>query len=195
MENISHIVQELKECFINYNTDTITFRPFTKADCFPLYVATKNQEFNSKLWWGPPENEDELMIEGLKLIRENELNQAVVLSVCDKYTGKWAGLIKFTPHEGTLTKSLWIHPDFWKSLIPLRCGQAAVEIIFRNTPLKEMYAIINKGNETMRKIVTHNFFIFVDEVENTHAKGYPVYGERFKLNKDDWKCRTKVFEY
>lgn len=194
MHNLKYVIQQLKKSFINYHTEQLTFRHFTKSDIFPLFEATKNKEFNTKLWWNI-NNQDDLMIEALKLIREHDMDQSVVISACEKITGKWVGLIKFTIYKDSITMSLWLHPDYWNSRIPIRCAESAIEIVFQNTQLSHIYARITKDYPTMEKMVTLNKFKWFEETQVQHTQGHIVQSNTFRLLKEDWNRKTQICIY
>lgn len=191
---MKHVIRALKAQFINYHTETLVFRHFVKSDFFPLQEAITHKDFNNKLWWAAT-TQEELMIECLKLIREHELDQSVVISVCEKTTGKWAGLVKFTLYQDSITMSLWIHPDYWKSRTPIRCAESAIEIAFSHSQITHLYARITKDYPTMEKMVTSNNFKWDAETQVQHTQGHIVHSNTFKLSREDWSRPTKVKEY
>lgn len=195
MQNIKNIINQLKTSFLNYKTETLVFRPFVKSDCFPLYIATQSPGFNDKLWWSKPNTPEDLMVEVLKLIREHDMNQSVVISTCDKNTGKWAGVVKFTAYQDSITMSLWLHPDYWNSRTPIRCAESAIEIIFSNTNLPHIYARITKDYPVMEKIVSLNGFEYFEETTVQHAEGHYLKSNTFKLSRENWQRKTKVSSY
>ena len=194
MQHLKNTIEQLQKNFLDYKTETLVFRPFVKPDCFALYTATKNPEFSAKLLWDINTHE-ELMVECQKLIREHDLKQSVVMSVCEKDTGKWAGLVKFSIYKDSITMSLWSHPDYWKSRAPIRCAESAIEIAFANSDLPHIYALIINDNLTMQKMVLSNNFEQIGETTAPHSKGHLIPLNVYKLERDAWIRKTKVVSY
>lgn len=194
MSQLQHTIQQLQTAFLNYKTETLTFRPFFKSDCFPLFTATQIPGFTDNLLWSV-DNQEQLMVECLKLIREHDLKQSVVISACEKDTGKWVGLIKFSIYKDSITMSLWIHPLYWKSRTPIRCAESAIEIAFANSNLPHIYAIIVSGNSTMEKMVLSNSFVECGKITTNHSAGHEIKLTVFNLQRSMWSRRTKVANY
>lgn len=185
----------LKKVFDHQSTDTLVFRPFSRSDCFPLYMASKNEKFNTNLWWGPPENVEEVLVEVDKILREHQLSQSLVLSVCEKQNGKWVGLVKYTQYRDSITMSLWIHPDYWKTGTAYRCVECAIDTIINNTELPHLYARIVKDYPIMEKMSASFGFSFVERDDAVHAKGHVVASNTYKLDRNLWVKNAKIEKY
>jgi RimJ/RimL family protein N-acetyltransferase len=187
-------IQKLKSIINNYTIGNISFRNLAKCDVFPLYKATENELFNKHLAWGT-KNETELTIEVKRLLNEVQSNKAVVISVCEKYTGTWAGLIKFMPYQDGLELTLWIHPNFWNSKLSLRAGAMAVQIAFDYTDTKIIYCRIKKENLAVKRIVEAAGFKFMENIDVMHEDGTLLYCERLDLISEEFRLRANIIQY
>lgn len=185
-------LSQLLPLFDHHTTKTIAYRAFSRADAYPLFDAAKNPEFNKKLWWGPPQDINDVVIEVEKLLLEHHTNNAVVLSVVERDTSKWIGMIKFAKWEDSLIMTLWTHPDYWRSMTAFRCAEAAVEIVMRNTDITCMYCRVSKDYPIMEKLVTNSGFHHIEESFGVHTKGHTVPCNVYKLDRIDWLRQPKI---
>lgn len=195
MYTLKTALQNLKKHFSSYKTETLIFRPFAKSDCFPLFTATKNPEFNMHLAWKAPDTVEELMPEVLKLLREDMLNQSAVFSICEQDTGKWVGILKFSQYKDSLSYSLWIHPTYWRTLYIVRAAHASAIAFFEMTDLNHIYTLAKPENLITKKLLLNNYYNLIDRVDFPTSYGDTVICDVYKLNKEDWQCKTKTFVY
>lgn len=195
MNKLTHAIEKLKNTFPSYKTETLVFRPFSKSDCFPLFNASRHPEFNANLAWKAPETITELMPEVLKLIRDDMLNQAAVFSICEQETGKWVGLLKFSQYKDSLTYSLWVHPDYWKTLYIIRAAHTSAIAFFANTGLDHIYTLAKTTNDVTKKLLLNNNYELIGEEPFPTSYGGTVLCNVYKATKENWKCSTKTFIY
>lgn len=195
MQNQKEAIKRIKKSLINYRTESLVFRPFVKADCYPLYQASLHPDFNKYLNWGTFAQEQDLIIEMLKLMREDDRNETAFFSICEKDTGKWVGVKKFSIYEDSLVQAIWTHPDYWNSIIPLRASYAAMSIAFEIGQIQHLYGFVRKENPIMAKIVTRNNFKLIKEDVFTSLQNEKIGVHIYKLNREDWESRIDLIDY
>jgi len=196
--NLKNVVEALKIEINTFCTENITFRLFTRSDAFPLYQATLNPEFNKKLAWGPPESFDDVILQTDLLIREMISNQSVIVSMVEKNTGAWIGIIKLTTYKDSVIQSLWVHPNYWNKPIIAFGACAILDIFFRVSGLKKLYAKYIIGHETTKKILQRNGWKYIYNDPIQHTNGELMDCEVYELTYEKWlekTTKTKVFEY
>lgn len=189
------LIENLKSVFAKYVTGTLAYRPISRSDTFPLFDAASNPDFLAKLWWGPPETYHDAALEVDKLIQESETNQAIVLSIVERTTGKWVGIVRFLVWDETLMMTLWTHPDYWKSMIPFRAAETAVDIVIQNTDLPFIMARVTKDYPTMEKMVMMNGFTHDGESTGIHTNGTVMPCNVYRLTRENWTRKPKSEQF
>lgn len=184
--NNDALIQRLGNIFERHYANKIAFRPINRCDAFPLFVATRDQNFNAFLLWDTPNEEIQTIEQIDKLIRENTLRRVVALSICDRMTGAWWGYVVIKPFRDGAELSLYLHPSVWNKGIVFAAGCAAIELIMLAAPDAPIYNRVHESNVRMRKICRGYGFEKVDEEDMTHTSGHDLKVEVYRLNKDKW---------
>jgi RimJ/RimL family protein N-acetyltransferase len=193
--NKKELIQKIKDSFNFYRTTNLTFRNMSRSDIYPLFIATKNEDFNKNLLWGAPKEEDLMIIEAEKLLRQAVLNQMAVISITDKNTGAWIGIIKFADYLDTVELGIWIHPDYWKTGATLKALYAGIEVVFYNTSLTKIYCATRKENEAIHRITAALGFDKVQNIIRSHASGEQIELVEYVLYKEKFKNAGKLIKY
>lgn len=192
----SNTFQNLKNKFNHISSKNIVFREFTRSDGFPLFTATQNPDFNKHLLWVAPEKEQDIFIRTDKIIRENTLNEAIILSVCDKYTGTWVGLVRINKHLDGLEMGILLHPNYWGGKTFASAVGPVLECTFKNCPDIPVYIRTSSKNEKTQSLAVFYQFEKQDELtEEIH----PIYGTitayTYKYNDKKKIPETEVSHY
>jgi RimJ/RimL family protein N-acetyltransferase len=190
MQDSKALIAQLKNTFNSITTDRLSFRLLSRSDCYPLFDATRNDQFNTNLIWSQPKNEQDLMQEMELLLREDRLNEAVVLAVCEKYTGTWIGLLKLTSYKDSVRFSLWLHPNYWNTTIAITSLQAAIETIFKYSTLDKVYARVKADYNKVERIVGKMGGTLISRDSIPRDDGTVMEDCVYQLDKDKWKTDT-----
>jgi len=195
--NLENTIEIIKKEINGYCTETISFRLFTRSDTFPLYDATLNPDFNKKLAWGPPSCFEDVLSQTEKLLEDMNNSQAAVISMTEKHTGAWCGVIKFSIYKDSVIQSLWFHPNYWNKPIIIFGSSAAIDIIFKATGLRKLYAKYILGHNTTKKILKKNGFVYIENDPIEHTDGRLIDCEAYELSYENWqgKSKTKLLQY
>lgn len=185
----------LSGVFDRHRAKNVTFRALARCDAFPLYEATRNEEFNRFLLWSAPSMEDEILPQVDKLLREVTLRRAVVVSLCDKQTGLWRGAASVRPLRDGVEMGLWLHPNAWNTGIVLTAGRMVIEVLRATWPTVPIYNRVLPDNKKMRRICLSYGFEKVDAVTAVHENGHELEFDLFQLNPDKWKVFDEVTPY
>lgn len=173
----------------------IAFRPLARADVFPLFQATRDPAFNQYLLWLMPQDEAETLVQVEKLLRQDRLGQALVLSLCDRPTGAWRGMAVLKPFRDGLELSLYIHPDQWSRGTVFTCGRGVIEVAFEQLPDLVLYTRIRPGNQRMERICKHYRFVPTDPSSDMHARDGKIDLDVYRLDKQQWETFAEVQRY
>lgn len=190
--NLKNTIETLKMEINSYCTESIAFRLFSRSDAFPLYQASLNLKFNEKLAWGPPKNIEDVLVQADLLLREIQSNESIVISMIEKHTGTWIGIIKFSIYKDSLTQSLWFHPNYWGNPIIIYGSSASIDLVFEATELKKIYAKHAMGHVTTEKILRRNGFVYLYNDPVPHANGSFVDCKTHELTIENWQGKSKT---
>lgn len=188
-------IDSLRHAFDCHYAKKVAFRPFARADGFPLFEATRHPEFNRNLLWTAPETEQGIFQQVDKLVREHTLGRALILSICQRQTGEWQGLLRIEDYEDGVEIGLYLHPDSWSRGVVVVAGSAFIELIFRSNPALPMYIRMLPSNERLLRICKVYNFEFVREETDHH----PITGQKqvhvYRLTKDRWPGFQKLTHF
>jgi RimJ/RimL family protein N-acetyltransferase len=193
--SLKSVVEALKMEINGFCTENIAFRLFTRSDAFPLYQATLNPEFNKKLAWGPPESFDDVIVQADLLLREMMSNQSLVVSIVEKDTGAWIGLIKTSIYKDSLIHSLWFHPSYWNKPIIIFASSAWTDLFFKSTGLPKLYAKHAMGHSVTERLVKRSGFVYKYNEAVPHSNGSTVDCRTYELSYENWKGKTQLQTY
>jgi RimJ/RimL family protein N-acetyltransferase len=188
-------IEILKKEINNYCTENVAFRLLTRSDIFPLYQATLNTEFNSKLAWGPPAGISDVVEQGDLLLREMTSGQSIAVSLVEKNTGAWIGMNKFSIYKDGLINTIWIHPDYWAKPMVIFATSSTIEVIFNTTDIEKIYAKHAIGYSKTEKLIKRNGFTYLYDEPVAHANGTEIMCKTYLLLKENWRKYTAVLEY
>ena len=186
---------QIQNLFQNYYTENFIYRPFVKADTFPLFDATRNPEFNHYLLWDAPKDIAELTEQVDMLLREQLMNQSVLISICEKNNGQWIGFIKFVHYSNNIEISFWIHPNYWKSKFPSYALSSIIHIVFTNIhDLNGIYAKFHHDNLKVQKLASKYNFVYEKSFNVQHQFGHFFQADLYFLDKKNFpSCPIEVY--
>lgn len=192
--NNDALIQRLGNIFERHYAHKIAFRTMSRCDAFPLFVATRDQNFNAFLLWETPNEEIQTIEQIDKLIRENTMKRVLALSICDRLNGTWWGYAVIKPFRDGAELSLYLHPSVWNKGVVFAAGCAAIQLLQQAAPDSPVYNRVHESNLRMRKICRSYGFEKVGEEEMTHAAGHDLKVEVYQLNKENWTA-VEVSKY
>lgn len=187
--SVSEGLEILKIKFNYYKTKTLLFRNITRSDSFPLFEATQNEEFNKYLSWEKPKTIEQT----INKIEELMLDQNTIAISFSKKNGVWCGMFSFTKYKDGVMLSFWTHPEYWSKIYPIHAAFASIDILFKETKIKNIYAKISPYNERMIKVVTKNAFHLLEKTETLHDSGNLILADIYLLNNISWDENIKTF--
>jgi len=114
-------------------SERVALRPVALCDAWPLYVATRNPQFNRHLLWPRPDNE-ELVLKRVRMIMDaSRRGRLTALSAVQRATGEFIALFRFQPHAtlpGTIEMGIWLHDKYWHGRYSLELGRLCVSAAF-----------------------------------------------------------------
>lgn len=183
---------KLRAAQLDYVTENYCFRPFVKADVYPLFVACQNPDFNKFLLWAPPQTIEEAMVQVRKLMREDVLNQHVTFSAIEKMTGRWAGFARWIPFKDGMALSLWFHPDFWGKGVGSEVMDAMIHIAFKNTLIEHLYGMMQPDHKASVRLVEGRRMKYQESLDLMHDDGTPRKVHMYHLARTDWVEKESV---
>lgn len=178
------MIQHLKTIFSKRYAKKIVFRDVARCDGFALFTATQNPEFNKHLLWPAPSEENSIFLQIDKLIREHTLNNAVILSVCDRYSGTWMGLARLQYWKDGIEMGLYLHPETWSRGVVFASGGALLETLVEQFPDLPIYIRMRPGNEKMKRLTDYyHFELEPDKAQEIHAIEGAILLDVYRLRK------------
>lgn len=193
--SFSNIHSAITAIFNRNTSRNLAFREFARADAWPLLCATQHPEFNRFLLWHAPDQIGGLMPQVDKLLREHQLQRAVVLSAVDRDGGAWRGLCVLKPFRDGVEMSLYIHPNAWNSGLVFMAGCAIIELLLQHFPKQSIYNRVMPENRKMVRINQGYGFEDIGEDRETHASGDPIGLAVYRLNRERWKLFQGIAAY
>lgn len=184
--SIDALVNRLGSIFEYRYSNRIAFRSLSRSDAFPLFMATREAQFNAFLLWKTPEQEGETVAQVDKLIRENTMRRLLALSICERSTGTWWGYTVWKPFKDGAELSLYLHPCVWNTGVVFASGCAAIDIVMKSCPDMPIYTRVHQNNIKMRKICIGYGFEKTGTDTLTHGEGHEVVVDVFMLDKSRW---------
>lgn len=191
---MNYLIQ-IQNLFQNYYTQDFIYRPFVKADTFPLFDATRNPEFNRYLLWNAPKDILELTEQVEMLLREQVMNKHLVISSCSLNNGNWSAFIKLIPFKDGLELSLWVHPNYWQNKNYFQIVNGILQLFFFKTSIPYLYVKVHKDNIKMQKIAQSYFFQHIDEIQLQHHNQTLLNFDVYRLDKNTWIEKLSKFHY
>lgn len=197
MNKIKEALFEIEKNINIYCTDDISFRMLTRSDSFPMYEATKNILFNKNLAWGPPNSEKDVIKQIDLLLSEIKQNISITISIIEKKTGTWIGIMKYTIYKDSLIFTLWIHPNFWnnsKGSI-IYGATSSFYLIFNETELSKIYAKHAIGYMQLEGLLKKYKFKYIYDESVYHENGSEIKCKTYELNKSNFNIGNILIKY
>ena len=189
-------LSRLEGVFDHCYAKDVVFRPFCRSDGFPLFIATQNPEFNRYALWSAPSEELAIFIQVDKLIRDQIMNRAIVLSICEKSTGKWLGLATIRDFLDGMQMGLYLHPDVWGRRVVFSAGGAILETLVKTYSELPIYIRVRPGNQRMERLV--DYFYFEKQPQQnieTHETEGQVMSDIYRLDKKNREKFAHISDY
>lgn len=161
----------IKEKFLSATSGPIGFRLLSRVDCYPLLDACANEEFNKHLAWDAVQDPAILMEKIDSLIREMQIGRSISFSVVEKTTGTWIGISKWTPYKDSYMITIWSHPTFWKTGLPIHYIFTSHRLIFDALNIPHVYAVTKKTHTTILRILQKLKAQYIQDVPYEHESG------------------------
>jgi len=174
-------------------SERVALRPVALCDAWPLYVATRNPQFNRHLLWPRPDNE-EMVLRRVRMIMEaSRRGRLTALSAVRRATGEFIALFRFQPHAtlpGTIEMGIWLHDKFWHGRYSLELGRLCVSAAFALSDRVQLLlgasALENRGSCRLMEAVGMTPGRMV---ERDTEMGYQAALCEYTITRADWATR------
>jgi RimJ/RimL family protein N-acetyltransferase len=179
--DFSGIHTDLADLFERHSSRTVAFRPFARSDVFPLFVATRNPEFNRFLVWSPPDRLAQLAPQVDKLVRDHQQRRSLSYSIVEHETGAWRGFVILKGFRDGVEMSLYLHPLAWNTGIVMSVASAVIELLSTQDPTRPIYNRIKVDNRKVSRLNTSYGFDRIGEDQINHEDGHVIPLSVFQL--------------
>lgn len=183
------LVPTFKLLIERHTSKQVAFRPFTRSDIFPLFVATRNPRFNEYLLWPAPDTMQSLVPWLEKLLGAALANEMAVCSACEKDSGRWLGMLLVKRYRDGAEIGLALHPDVWSRRVVFALGDALIGVLSENFPALPIYCRVNPANHRMERVCGYYGFEVVDHEKAPRTTGEEVNFGVWKRRHDAPPCR------
>jgi len=174
-------------------SERIALRPVALCDAWPLFVATRNPQFNRHLLWPRPDHE-ELVLKRVRMIMEaSRRGRLTALSAVQRQTGEFIALFRFQPHASlpsTIEMGIWLHDKYWHGRYSLELGRLCVSAAFTQSNQVQLLlgasAPENRGSCRLMEMVG---MTPVRMVERDTEMGYQAVLREYTISRGDWATR------
>jgi len=114
-------------------SERVALRPVSLCDAWPLFVATRNPQFNRHLLWPRPECEEQVLKRVRMIMEASRRGRLTALSAVARQTGEFIALFRFQPHATlpeTIEMGIWMHDKYWHGRYSLELGRLCVSAAF-----------------------------------------------------------------
>ena len=194
--DFSELSQELQRT----HARRIALRPASLADAWPLYLATRNPQFNRYLLWPQPAQEAAVLERMDGIVTAAEQGRLSALSAVVKSTGEWIGLFRFQPYRDephTLEMGVWVHDRFWHGRYSLEIGRLCVDAAFSLSGVQRLVGASAPEDRGSCSLMTACGMSPTDLVRRDTESGYPVLLQEYAITRDEWGRRyvpARTFE-
>ena len=138
-------------------TKHFCYRPVCLADAYPLHAAAEHPDFCRYLDWPAPATLDACTARVRALMEEELVNASAAACVVDKATGRWRGILRWTPLQESLALDLWASHGIWEmdhgveELLDQILAHA-----FRVTSLDMLHCMVHRNDARMVALVENS---------------------------------------
>jgi RimJ/RimL family protein N-acetyltransferase len=186
--DFSELSQELQRV----HARRVALRPASLADAWPLFLATRNPQFNRYLLWSQPAQEAAVLERMDGIVTAAEQGRLSALSAVVKATGEWIGLFRFQPYRDephTLEMGVWVHDRFWHGRYGLEIGRLCVDAAFSLSGVQRLVGASAPENRGSCALMTACGMSPTDLVRRDTESGYPVLLQEYAITRDEWGRR------
>ena len=191
---------ELTEQLERVHTSRLALRPVALCDAWPLYVATRNPEFNRNLLWPQPHSDLQVLerIQGVMDVARR--GGMTALSAVLKSTGEWVSLYRFQPYEADpklVEMGIWTHEKFWEDRYSLELTQACVDSAFALTEIPLLIGGASPDNRASCRILERCGLTATCIIHRHSETNVERTSQEFQITRAQWVAHRKVgtFDY
>ena len=114
-------------------SERVALRPVALCDAWPLWMATRNPQFNRHLLWAQPDNEEQVLKRVRMIMEASRRGRLTALSAVQRRTGEFIALFRFQPHatlDDAIEMGIWVHDKYWHGRYSLELGRLCVSAAF-----------------------------------------------------------------
>jgi len=141
-------------------SERVALRPVALCDAWPLFVATRNPQFNRHLLWPQPDREEQMLRRVRMIMEASRRGRLTALSAVARKTGEFVALFRFQPHAtlpDTIEMGVWMHDKYWHGRYSLELGRLCVSAAFTLSERVQLLlgasAPDNRGSNQLMKAV------------------------------------------
>jgi len=174
-------------------SERVALRPVALCDAWPLWVATRNPQFNRHLLWARPDNE-EMVLKRVRLIMEaSRRGRLTALSAVQRTTGEFIALFRFQPHAalpGTIEMGIWVHDKYWHGRYSLELGRLCVSAAFAlSSQVQLLLGASAPENRGSCRLMEQVGMTPVRMVDRDTEMGYQAVLREYTITRAEWAAR------
>lgn len=174
-------------------SERVALRPVALCDAWPLFVATRNPQFNRHLLWPRPDNE-ELVLKRVRMIMEaSRRGRLTALSAVQRTTGEFIALFRFQPHAtlpDAIEMGIWVHDKYWHGRYSLELGRLCVSAAFTlSSQVQLLLGASAPENRGSCRLMEQVGMTPIRVVERDTEMGYQAVLREYTITRADWAAR------
>jgi RimJ/RimL family protein N-acetyltransferase len=171
----NHLMDRLERAY----SPRLALRRLSVCDGWPLFVATRDPQFNKHLSWHQPPDEAVVLERVDAIAGAARRGRLAALSAVVRQTGEWVSLYRFIPYGDdatTLEMGVWTHSHFWRGHYTQELTRMAIDAAFRCSKIDRLVAAVMPDNSGSCRVL-HN----VGLQPFQHVTRFMEFGQSAKL--------------
>ncbi|HTP72423.1 MAG TPA: GNAT family N-acetyltransferase [Burkholderiaceae bacterium] len=174
-------------------SERVALRPVALCDAWPLFVATRNTQFNRHLLWPRPDSEEQMLRRIRMILDASRRGRLTALSAVQRTTGEFIALFRFLPHanlSGAVEMGVWVHDKYWHGRYSLELGRLCVSAAFTLSNQVQLLlgasAPENRGSCRLMEMVG---MTPLRTIERDTEMGYQAVLREYTITRAEWAAR------
>src|SRR5262245_7790173 len=174
-------------------SERVALRPVALSDAWPLFVATRNPQFNRHLLWARPDNEEQVLKRVRMIMEAPRRGRLTALSAVQRATGEFIALFRFQPHAtlpDTIEMGIWLHDKYWHGRYSLELGRLCVSAAFTlSSQVQLLLGASAPENRGSCRLMEQVGMTPGRVVERDTEMGYQAVLREYTITRTDWAAR------
>ena len=190
----------LTETLEQIESEALVFRPVNVADAWPLYLSTRNPQFNATLSWAQPADHAEVVARIAAVMRATRRGQMSAVSAVTRETGALVSIYRFQgykPDPTFLEMGIWTMCSWWAGGMSTEVTRACVDATFSMSEATVLLAATEHHNRAARKVLGNAGLTPQLDVVRKAECGRIAYLTEYMMTREQWlaKDRENGFKY